>query len=192
MWVVLLYVGFPGGTSSEESTCQCRRHEFFPWVGKIPWRTAWKLIPVFLHRESHGQRSLVGPNPLDHSLTLLKWLSMHACTAQCAWKHHWKHRWKYILLTSNYTKRMCVFSYSVMSDSLWPLGLEPIRFLCPWVSPDNNTGVGGHFLLQGIFLIQGLNLDFLYCRQTLYCLSHQGSPNKDCLYSKFYSKLEGD
>ena len=29
-----------------------------PWVGKIPWRRAWKPTPVFLPGESHGQRSL--------------------------------------------------------------------------------------------------------------------------------------
>ena len=39
-----------------------------------------------------------------------------------------------------------------------------------------NTGVDCHFLLQGIFLTQGLNLGLLHCRQTLYHLSHQGSP----------------
>ena len=35
--------------------------------------------------------------------------------------------------------------------------------------------MGCHFLLQGIFLTQGLNLGLPHCRQTLYCLSHQGS-----------------
>ena len=30
-----------------------------------------------------------------------------------------------------------------MSDSLWPHGLQPPRCLCPWDSPDKNTGVGG-------------------------------------------------
>ena len=33
-----------------------------------------------------------------------------------------------------------------------------------------------HFLLQGIFLTQGSNPGLLHCRQTLYPLSHQGSP----------------
>ena len=28
--------GFPGGSDSKESTCQCRRHRFDPWVGKNP------------------------------------------------------------------------------------------------------------------------------------------------------------
>ena len=31
---------------------------------------------------------------------------------------------------------------SVVSDSLLPWGLEPIRLLCPWDSPGKNTGVG--------------------------------------------------
>ena len=39
-----------------------------------------------------------------------------------------------------------------------------------------NTGVGSHSLLQGIFLTQGLNLGLLHYRQILYHLSHQGSP----------------
>ena len=34
-----------------------------PWVGKIPWRRAWLPIPVFLPRESHGQRNLVSNGP---------------------------------------------------------------------------------------------------------------------------------
>ena len=29
--------------------------------------------------------------------------------------------------------------------------------LCPWDFPGKNTGVGCHFLLQGVFLTQGLN-----------------------------------
>ena len=43
-------------------------------------------------------------------------------------------------------------------------------------SPGKNTGLGCHFLIQGIFPIQGSNLVFLHCRQILYRLSHQGSP----------------
>ena len=35
---------------------------------------------------------------------------------------------------------------------------------------------GKHSLLQKIFLTQGLDLSFLYCRPILYLLSHQGSP----------------
>ena len=41
-----------------------------------------------------------------------------------------------------------VLSCSVVSDSLWPHGLQPTRLLCPWNSPGKNSGVGCHFLLQ--------------------------------------------
>ena len=65
-----------------------------------------------------------------------------------------------------------------MSDSLQPHGQYPTRLRHPWESPGKNTGVGCHFLLQGIFPTQGSNLGLLHCRQTLYRLSHQGSPLK--------------
>ena len=43
-------------------------------------------------------------------------------------------------------------------------------------------GVGCRFLLQGIFLTQGSNLGLQPCRQTLYHLSHQGSPSVGTKY----------
>ena len=42
-----------------------------------------------------------------------------------------------------------------------------------------NTGVGSLSLLQGNFLTHELNQGLLPCRQTLYQLSYQGSPNKN-------------
>ena len=59
--------------------------------------------------------------------------------------------------------------------------------LCPWDFLGNSTGVDCHFLLQGLFPTQGLNLGFPHCRQMLYHLSHQGSPIKllgGCLIGK--------
>ena len=59
-----------------------------------------------------------------------------------------------------------------MSDTLRRYGLWPTPLLSLWNSPDTNTGVGCHALLQGIFLTQGLNLSrlgLLDYRQTLYC-----------------------
>ena len=46
----------------------------------------------------------------------------------------------------------------------------------PWDSPDKNTGMGCHVLLQGIFPTQGSNPGLSHCRWILYQLSHQGSP----------------
>ena len=83
---------------------------------------------------------------------------------------------------------MWKWSCSVVSDSLQPHGLGPTRLLYPWDFPGNSTGVDCHFLLQGIFPTQGLNPGLLHCRQTLYHLSHQGSPGK----SKLYTILKSD
>ena len=71
---------------------------------------------------------------------------------------------------------VCV-SRSVVSNSLWPHGLQPTRLLCPWDFPGKYTGVGCHFLLQGIFPTQGLNPGLLHCRQILYRLSYKGRPS---------------
>ena len=68
--------------------------------------------------------------------------------------------------------KVCV-SHSVVLGSLQPHGLQPTRLLCPWDFPGKNTGVGCHFLLQGIFLTQGSNPDLLHCRQILYHLSYE-------------------
>ena len=42
-------------------------------------------------------------------------------------------------------------------------------------SPGKNTGMGCHFLLQGIFPTKEFNLDLLHCRRMLYHLSYWGS-----------------
>ena len=55
LWMVPL--GFPGGPSSKEPACQCRRHKwcgFNPWVGKKFWSRTWQPTPAFLPGESHG------------------------------------------------------------------------------------------------------------------------------------------
>ena len=63
-------------------------------------------------------------------------------------------------------------SRSGKSISLRPHELQSARLLCPWNSPDKNTGVGCDSLIQGIFLALGLNLGLLHCRQILYHLSN--------------------
>ena len=62
----------------------------------------------------------------------------------------------------------CELSYSVVSNSLQPCGLQPARLLCPWDFLGKNTRVDCHALLQGIFPTQGLNPCFLHCKWILY------------------------
>ena len=59
----LKWLGFPGSSAGKESACQCRRHRFNPWAGKIPWRRKWQPTLVSVPEKSHGQRSLVGYSP---------------------------------------------------------------------------------------------------------------------------------
>ena len=57
---------------------------------------------------------------------------------------------------------------SIMSDSLRPHGLYTL-----WGFPGQNTGVGSHFLLQGIFPTQGQNPSLPRGRQIHYQPSHK-------------------
>ena len=72
-------------------------------------------------------------------------------------------------------------SCSVVSNSLQTQGLLPSRLLCPWDFPGKNTGVGCHFLPQGIFLTQGLNpplLHLLHWQADSLPLEPPGKPQK--------------
>jgi len=57
---------------------------------------------------------------------------------------------------------------SVVSDSLWPHELYS-----PRNSPGQNTGVGSHSLLQGIFPTQGSNPGLPHYRQIVYQLNNK-------------------
>ena len=54
---------FPRWCSGKESTCQCRRHIFDPWVEEIPWRRKWQPTSVFLPGKFHRLRRLAGYSP---------------------------------------------------------------------------------------------------------------------------------
>ena len=75
---------------------------------------------------------------------------------------------------------VCVLGCSVTSDSLRLHGLWPVRFLCPRDFPGKNTGVGCHFLLQGIFPTYGLNLGLLHLLPSL-PLRNLGNPRSGLL-----------
>ena len=56
-----------------------------------------------------------------------------------------------------------------MSDSFCnPMDYSPPGSPVHGDFPSKNTGMGSHFLFQGIFLIQGSNLCLLHCRWILY------------------------
>ena len=80
-----LYVlmGFPGGATGKDPTCQCRRGKrcrFYPWVGKVPWRRAWQPIPVSLENPKDRGAWQVIVHRVAKSWTRMKRLSMHVGT----------------------------------------------------------------------------------------------------------------
>ena len=104
---------------------------------------------------SHGQRSLVGyrswgpkVSGMTEQLTLLLHFFFFHFT---------------LLIPLIFSVRLLVTTWTVSA-----------RLLHPWDFPGKITGVGCHFLLQGMVATQGSNLGLLCCRQTLYRLSHKG------------------
>ena len=99
-----------------------------------------------------------------------------------AWKIPWTEEpdWLQSVGSQRAAQDLATTSYYTLCN---PMGDSPLfmgyRLLCPWDFPGKNTGVGCHFLLQGIFPTQGLNLSLLclpHCRGILYLLSPWKSP----------------
>ena len=84
---------------------------------------------------------------------------------------------------SSLSKRLQEVSISVIVV-VWLLSCLQL-FCKPWTpsvgfpspfSKGKNTGMGCHFLLQGVFSTQGSNLCLLHCQADSLTLSHQGIP----------------
>ena len=127
----------------------------------IEFKNKMLIVAVCSHLEgaSKGQIDELASFTFD-IFRFVKYLKLHLLDLYC-----------FIFFSVyTFTDLMCcaVLSHSVMSNSLWPHGLQPARILCPWDSPGNNTGVGCQFHPQGIFPTQGSNPGLLHCRQILY------------------------
>ena len=73
-------------------------------------------------------------------------------------------------MVTRHKRAVCMLGHSLISNSLQSHGQRSLMGYSPWDFPDKSTGVGCHFLLQGIFPTQGLNprlLCLLHCRQIL-------------------------
>ena len=92
------------------------------------------------------------------------------------------------LLKHEYATQSLLCVCSVVPDTLQPHGSH-VACQAPLSMEFSRqeSGVGCHSLLQGIFLTQGLNPGLLHCRQILYHLSHQGRPRTLllCSFKKF-------
>ena len=86
---------------------------------------------------------------------------------------------------TTYLSDVAVLCRSVVSNSLWPQGLEPARLPCPWGFSRQESWSGSPCPPppQGIVPTQGWNPGLLHSRRILYCLSYQGSPLHNCYLS---------
>ena len=94
-------------------------------------------------------------------------------------------------LTSNFFWCLCAVFYWVSQSCLTLCDSMDCSAPGPSVSgdaPGKNTEVGCHALLQGIFPTQGLNPRLPHCRQNLYQLSYQESPDVSTVLDFIFKK----
>ena len=70
---------------------------------------------------------------------------------------------------------MCAKSFQSCPTLCDPMDCSPLGSSVHGIFPGKNIGVGCHFLLQGIFLTQGLNPSLLQWQVDSLPLSHLGS-----------------
>ena len=124
-FIVLQLLQFPGGSEGKESACNAEDLDSI-LRSKITWRRKWQPTPVFLPGLSMDRGAW--------------WAIVHG-VAKC--------RTHLSDFHFQYKVKVKSESCSVMFDSLQPHGLYS-----PWNSPCQNTRVGSHSLLQGIFPTQ--------------------------------------
>jgi hypothetical protein len=52
--IILIVLGFLGGSDDKESVCNVGNPGSNPWSEIPPWKRAWKPTPEFFPGESHG------------------------------------------------------------------------------------------------------------------------------------------
>ena len=145
---------FHGGSDSEESACSAGEPGSIPGSGRSPGEGNGNL-PQYscLENLTDGQAWKARDHGIAKSWTCLSDSHTHTPMGKNLIKlfHSTIHPW------------WCSFSCaqsSVLQDSLQ---LEPAGLLCPWNLPGKNTGMGCHFLLQGIFSNPGTGSSHLLC-----------------------------
>ena len=130
-----------------------------------------------LENPRDGEAWWAAVSGVTQSRTQLKWLSsssntLIAATIGWIWRRVTFSLFLKPAYVCYYANCCLLFSRVWIFATSW---LQPASFLCPWDSPGKNTGVGCHFLLQGIFPTQGLNLCLLHWQKVSLPLSHQGN-----------------
>ena len=125
-------LGFPGGASGKESSCQCRRHKrhgFNPCVGKISWSRRGQPTPILLPGKFHGKGGLMGGRPWSHKEPdMTEWMNTHIISAEAAGRVNYCPRFGEINKVSN-IKLESVFKDSVQTVLLTNVHLHSVTSL---------------------------------------------------------------
>ena len=84
---------------------------------------------------------------------------------------------------------MCYGCGCCLVTQLYPTLCDLTRLSSLWNTPGKDTGVGCHFLLQGIFPTQGSNPGLLHRQVDSLPLSHPGSPRRVAHYFNYDSLM---
>ena len=116
--------GFPADSDGKESTCKAGELGLIPGLRKIPWKSEWLPIPVFLPEQLHEQRSLEG------------------CYSPWGCKESDMAEWLTLLLSPG------IFSPSFHQErKLWGL---PSAARAPWVPPSPEVFPAGPWSLLAL------------------------------------------
>ena len=100
--------GFLDGSAGKEYACNTGDAgdvSSIPGLGRSPWRRKWQPAPVFLPREFHGQRSLVGYSPWV--ATHYAWLRMHTYIHHVVYSRCFPEKEHQLTESSNVPKLSC-------------------------------------------------------------------------------------
>ena len=146
-WYVYKYKELSRWLSGRESACQCmnhRRHEFDPWIRKIPWRRKWHPSPVFLPGKSHGHRSLAGCSPWCHKSDRTEHTRTHAHT-------HMQHCQKAIqmkFVTQNFNNSEIIGCIYFVLNPVYTLSFENLVCVWYWIVHEFNGNKAEHLFSQ--------------------------------------------
>ena len=138
-------MGFPGGSDGKESAGNVGDPASNPGSGRSP---------------EDGNGNPLQYSCLENSMDRGSWRAIVHGVRKCQTRLSDSH-------THTHTHtHLCVLSRESCPTLCNPTDCSPPSS-SPWDFPGENTGVGCHFHLQGIFLTQGSNPGLPHCRQML-------------------------
>ena len=98
---------FPWWLSGKEFICQCRRHKFYPWVGKIFWNRRWHPLQY---------------SCLENSMDRGGWqATVHGVTKSWMWLSTKTHSYTHIQNTGKIWGKARKIDGSLYNEQLWKL-----------------------------------------------------------------------